>query len=407
MNLPPPRRALSVWIVNPYGWLPGEGWRDYRSVPLADALMARGHMVRWWVSDIEHRSRTRRSRVDAIPSLPSGAAVEMIETRAYDRNISIGRVRYERSFAAGFAHRSKAMPAPDVIVLGEPALFFAGPVISFARRHRVPLVVDGIDLWPEMFHLALPRKLRGLGRVLFTPLYRRRDRLIAGAAAVVAVTADYLELLTRRRTPPVSDVVYLGVDRSSFLPPRFDREDGAPLEAVYAGNLGDAYDMPVLLAAMERLAAGRRPIRFTLAGAGPWEAKVVALAARFPEHVRFLGRVAPEALPAIYARAEIGLATYSAGSTVSMPTKLFDYLAGGLAVIGSMGGEAAKLLQNGAGQSYQAGSIDDLVSALEAYAGDRASLEQARHYAYAQAQNFDLAAQYERYARIIETVADQ
>ena len=403
----PPARPLTVWIVNPYGWLPGEGWRDYRSVPLANALVDRGHAVRWWVSDIEHRSRTRRPRAATDLRLPSGAAVEMIETRAYDRNISVGRVRYERSFAAGFARRSGTMPPPDVIVIGEPALFFAGPVVDYAQRHGIPLIVDGIDLWPEMFHLVLPGKLRGLGSVFFAPLYRRRDRLVAGAAAVVAVTADYLERLTRRAAPAISDVIYLGVDRSMFRSPRFDRRGDTPLEAIYAGNLGDAYDMPVLLAAIERVAIGGHPIRFTLVGAGPWETEISALAAKFPEHVRFLGRMAPEALPALYAEAEVGLATYSAGSTVSMPTKLFDYLASGLAVVGSMGGEAAALLEDGAGRSYRAGSVDDLVSVLEAYAGDRPSLEQARRYAYAQATRFDLDAQYERYAHIIEMVADR
>lgn len=407
MSLPPARRSLTVWIVNPYGWLPGEAWRDYRSVPLADALAARGHSVCWWVSDIEHRSRTRRSRTGSDRTLPSGAFIEMVETRSYDRNISLGRILYERSFAAGFARRSGDLPEPDVIVLGEPALFFAGPVADYARHRDIPLVVDGIDLWPEMFHLALPKRLQAFGNALFAPLYRRRDKLVARAAAVVAVTADYLERLTRRTTAPVSDVIYLGVDRSLFPAPRFDWEGGAPLKAIYAGNLGDAYDMPVLLAAIERLVTGGRPVHFTFAGAGPWEADVAALGARFPEQVRFLGRVAPETLPALYAQAEVGLATYSAGSTVSMPTKLFDYLAGGLAIVGSMGGEAEALLRSGAGRTYRAGLVDDLVAILEGYAGDRVGLEQARRYAYAQAARFDLAAQYERYARVIETVADR
>ncbi|MBM3349747.1 MAG: hypothetical protein FJY58_08650 [Betaproteobacteria bacterium] len=33
---------MKTWIVNPYGTLPGEGWRDYRSQMLAQALVALG-----------------------------------------------------------------------------------------------------------------------------------------------------------------------------------------------------------------------------------------------------------------------------------------------------------------------------------------------------------------------------
>lgn len=404
MNSFPPKRQLNVWIVNPYGWLPGEGWRDYRSAPLAKALAARGHMVTWWISDIEHRSRSRRTPSQA--ALPFGVTLEMIESREYRKNISIGRIRYERSFAAGFARRSKMLPPPDLVVLAEPSLFFAGPVVDYATSRGIPFILDGIDLWPEMFQVVLPRSLRRLEAALFAPFYRHRDRIVKQATAVVAVTADYLERLTRRVKPALSEVVYLGVDRLNFLTPQIDRNATAPLEAIYAGNLGDAYDMPVLLMAIERLANAGRPVRFTLIGAGPWEEQAAALAARFPAHVRFLGRMSPTALPAMYAQAQVGLATYSSGSTVSMPTKLFDYLAAGLATIGSPSGEAVALLRQGAGTPYQAGSVNDLIAALNVYIDDRTKLADARMFAYKQAARFDQDAQYERFVSVIEAAVD-
>lgn len=399
-----PARPLNVWIVNPYGWLPGERWRDYRSLPLATALAARGHQVRWWLSDIEHRSKTRRARDAAGTGLPTGVAVELVESRSYRRNISPGRILHERSYAAAFARRSRKLPAPDVIVLADPALFFGAPVMAYARERGIPVVLDVIDLWPEMFHVVLPRRLRGLGGALFAPFYRRRDRLVAESAAVVAVTADYLERATRRIRPPRTEVIYLGRERSAFRPPEFDRAPGAPLHAVYAGNLGAAYDMPVLLAAVERLAGAGAAVQFTLAGDGPWRDRIAALAARFPAHVRYVGTLPPDALLDVYAAADVGLATYAAGSTVSMPTKLFDYLAAGLATVGSMGGEAAGLLRAGAGRAYRAGSADDLVSAIGHYIDHRDELEQARRTAFDLSRRFDLDEQFARYVALIEAL---
>lgn len=405
MHSPELARALNIWIVNPYGWLPGEGWRDYRNLPLVQALVARGHQVRWWISDIEHRSRTRRQVRDFGLLLPPGLTLELVESQAYDRNISLARIRHERSFAAGFGRKAASLPSPDVIVLADPALFFGGKVVHYARARNVPFVLDVIDLWPELFRILLPRPLRNLDHIVFAPLYRRRDRVVARAAAVVAVTADYLQQVTRRVKPAFAEVVYLGRERSAFRHPTLNREEGAMLEVVYAGNLGDAYDMPTLMTAIERLAKSERPVRFTLAGDGPWRERASVLAVRFPAHVRFLGRVAPEALPEHFAHAQIGLATYAAGSTVSMPTKLFDYLAAGLATVGSMGGEAAALLNEGAGRRYRAGSADDLVAALEYYLDRPAELAAARRFAFSKAHMFEQARQYERFALLIEKAA--
>jgi glycosyltransferase involved in cell wall biosynthesis len=397
-----PARAVTVWIVNPYGTLPSEGWRDYRSAMLARALAERGHQVRWWISDIEHRSKQRRVEGIVDPLLPPKVVVEVVRTRAYRRNISLGRIFYERSFASGFAATAQQLSAPDLIVLADPSLFFGGPVVEYARRRNIPFVLDVLDLWPELFHILLPEKVRGLGRTIFAPLYRRRDCLVAQAAAVVAVTGDYLAETTRRTMPQVAEVVYLGVDRAAFTAPGREREPDAPLEVIYAGTLGDAYDMQVVLSVIGRVAMADLPVRFTIAGDGPWREQTGALAKRFPRHVRFLGSIPAHLLPEHYFQSHVGLASYAPGSTVSMPVKLFDYMAAGLATIGSMGGEAGTLLRQGAGRPYVAGSVDDLFDVLTFYMKNPAALGEARRFALEASGQFDQVTQHRRFATLIE-----
>lgn len=395
---------MNVWIVNPYGTLPSEGWREYRSAMLARALAARGCTVRWWISDIEHRSKQRRKAGIADPLLPPEITIEVVPARAYQRNISLGRVLYERSFAAGFSRTSRTLPVPDLIVLADPSLFFAGPIAHYARRAGVPFVLDVLDLWPELFAITLPAPLRRYDTRIFGPLYRRRDRLIQQAAAVVAVTADYMAEVTRRMQPARSQIVYLGVDRSTFGPPGPDFRTGTMLNVIYAGTLGEAYDIPVVLAAIEHMAEAERPVRFTIAGDGPWQSRVRTLAAQYPRHVVFLGQVPASSLAVHYAAAHIGLASYASGSTVSMPVKFFDYMAAGLATVGSMGGEAGALLRAGAGQLYRAGSVDGLVAAIERYIEDPAALKQARQFSLHAVREFDQSVQHARFAELLETI---
>lgn len=398
---------MNVWIVNPYGTLPSEGWREYRSAMLARALAARGCTVRWWISDVEHRSKQRRATGLVDPLLPSEVVVEIVPARAYRRNISLGRVLYERSFGDGFARATRDLPAPDLIVLADPSLFFAGPIVRYARRAGIPFVLDVLDLWPELFAILLPASLRGLGAWLFAPLYRRRDRLVQQAAAVVTVTADYMAEVTRRVAPAKGEVVYLGVDRATLRPPGPDYRAGATLQLIYAGTLGEAYDMFTILGAIERLVQAGQPVRFTIAGDGPWQAQVRTLAKQYPQHIAFLGQVPADSLAEHYAAAHVGLASYAPGSTVSMPVKLFDYMAAGLATIGSMEGEAGALLRAGAGASYRAGSVDALVAAIDRYIADPAALAKARTFSLQKAADFDQNTQHARFAKLVETIIER
>jgi len=395
---------MNVWIVNPYGTLPSEGWREYRSAMLARALAARGCKVRWWISDIEHRSKQRRGAGLVDPLLPSDVTLEIIPARAYRRNISLGRVLYERSFASGFSRVSRTLPTPDLIVLADPSLFFAGPIVRYARDNGTPFILDVLDLWPELFDITLPLQLRKHGSRIFAPLYQRRDRLVQQAAAVVAVTADYMAEVTRRVQPARGEVIYLGVDRAALRPPGPDYCAGMPLNLIYAGTLGEAYDIPVVLGAIERMAQADRPVRFTIAGDGPWASSARALASKYSRHVVFLGQVPANELADFYTQAHIGIASYAYGSTVSMPVKLFDYMAAGLATIGSMEGEARLLLQAGAGKPYRAGSADALTAAIEQYIDDPSALARAREFSLATACRFDQGTQHAQFAKLIEEI---
>lgn len=392
---------MNIWIVNPYGTLPSEGWREYRSSMLARALAEKGARVRWWISDIEHRSKLRRPVEIIDPHLPNGVNVQVVQSRAYRGNISFGRILYERSFAAGFKRQSQLLDKPDLIVLADPALFFAGSVVEYAKRHKIPIILDVLDLWPELFNILLPSCVSSFGELIFAPLYMRRDRLVLNSAAVTAVTSDYLTQVTRRVKPSRSEVVYLGVDRSTLKPAKSVYRFGDTLELIYAGTLGEAYDMPTLLAAIEAMAKANRPVRFTIAGDGPWRPQVISAAARFPKHIRFLGQVAAETLPDFYADAHVGLATYGEGSTVSMPVKLFDYMAAGLATIGSMQGEASELLSKGGGALYRAGSPVSLEEKIEFYIAHPEILASNRQFSFNKSKEFDQHIQHSRFADLI------
>jgi glycosyltransferase involved in cell wall biosynthesis len=405
--------AMKTWIVNPYGTVPGEGWREYRSQMLAEALVARGHEVTWYISDFEHRSKTYRP---AAPIQTGGMAIVPLHASSYTRNISLARVAYERSFGASFAAQAARSPRPDVVILADPSLFYSAPVLHHCRQQGSKLVLDVIDLWPELFAVLLPKPLRGLDRLAFAPLYARRARLAAAADGVVAVTRDYLDTVcpSDRFPGKPRQVAYCGLNLSEFrrhaghsptveLLAAFRK--GASLVVCFAGTLGDAYDMNLLAAAIESCAEKGLPIRFVVAGDGPKRKQFEAQAARLPQTLRFLGSVPAQDLASVYRQCDAGLMSYVAGSTVSMPIKFYDYLAGGLAVVNSLGREAGGIVaRRQVGLNYEPQQLGSLMQALQSLAADQTLLHSCKTRALALAEDFDSRRQHDLFAHFIEQV---
>jgi glycosyltransferase involved in cell wall biosynthesis len=407
---------MNIWIVNPYGTLPSEGWREYRSYLLAKALALRGHAVTWWISDFEHRSKSYRgcgSLTD--PLLPEGVRVIGVHSTPYKKNISIQRIFYEVNFGKEWVKAAENELAPDLIVLADPALFFGSPVVEYRKKCGCKLVLDVIDLWPELFTLALPSFMRPLARSIFHPLFQRRKKLVQSSDGVVAVSHDYLAaVMQNQQSKPPCAVAYLGIDmmqlRSSTINPKLNAQLMAfrcqfSLIVVYAGTLGDAYDMDLLLQAVARVNREGRSIGFIFAGDGPKKHDVLYTASKFSKNMLFLGSLPASDLLTVYVNADIGLMTYLPGSTVAMPVKFFDYLVGGLAILSSLDRDVRGLIEeHDVGLTYRASDIDDFFRCLNIFDSDKNLLKVIRENSKILANRYDSSVQYESFAKFIEVL---
>lgn len=141
--------------------------------------------------------------------------------------------------------------------------------------------------------------------------------------------------------------------------------------------------------------------RCFIAGAGPDEANLRHLVEtlKLQHAVHFLGFVSHSDLPGIMAQADIGLATSREDlfRQYASPLKLAEYMAAGLPVICSGGGEAAQIItESGAGVNVPF-SPDACAAAICALLGHPDELQAQREagLAYARARTWEnLAAQF-------------
>jgi glycosyltransferase involved in cell wall biosynthesis len=411
----------TVWIVNPYGTLPAEDWSTYRSTMLAECLSAQGYEVTQFISNFEHRSKTFRAEGSHEIESPARYCIEVVASTAYRSHISLDRVRYERTFARRLLAIARQRLEPDVVILAEPALFYYDIILRRLHGGGTALVLDVIDLWPELFALVIPRILRPASGVLLAPLYYWRRRLYQRADAVVAVARDYLEVASALTRPHIPlEVAYWSFDeRKDAADPIAASDEGIvqklvgekrPEEvwALYAGTLGENYDIRAIVAASRQLASaprGRAAVKFIVAGDGPLASYCRA---NESEHFVFVGRVGARELAVLYRHADIALSTYRGESTVAFPIKAFDYLRYGLPMVNSLGRDIGALIrEHHVGINYDPADRRSLFAAVERLASDPLLRAQMGDNARRLSCEFSRERQYGRFVRVLEAVAQR
>jgi len=406
-----------IWIINPYGNLPGEGWSPYRSTFIAEAAVARGHQVTWWVSNFEHRSKRKRSDSWRNIEVHAGYQIRLVPSIAYQSHISFARINYERTYARNLIRKMHEEPdKPDVIIHGEPALCFSDITSKAIKRMGVKLVIDVLDLWPELFAIKLPYALRSAERLLFAPLYARRARFFQTANGFIAASRDYLQLAARAAPNRPGAVVYWGTNIKSFSAAA-DCEGGyaslgLPIKrpgeiwAIYAGTLGENYDIRSILQCAEALEAERSNVRILIAGDGPLRPLVEStIQGKALTRVHYLGRLDARVLIPIYKHCDVALSSYVSDSTVSMPIKAYDYFAAGLPLINSLGRDLGRFVAEArVGVQYTPEDAEGMRRAIRFLAENPGVRTEMRSNALRLAATFDWEAQYGRAIDLVEAV---
>jgi glycosyltransferase involved in cell wall biosynthesis len=418
---------LSIWLVNPFDDIPGEGLVPLRYWSLARVLTSRGHDVTWWSATWSHRRKVIRTAPLGIRD-DEGFTMRLVAVRPYERNISLARLASHRDFGRNFERLATEgvavgqLERPDIIVASMPPLDSPEAAVRLARRLDATLVVDVQDLWPDTIERILPGPnfLRKIAApLLLGRMRRQRQEALAAADGVSTTTHTYLDAVRGEiPTATPTHVCYLGSYPQEFpavattlvnaVPLHGGDAATVPLQCVYAGSLEVGQDIETLLAAARLLSARGVVATLHVAGSG----KLEPLVRRAAESQRGTCLIEPHGLLGrhdyvrLLASCEAGLVLVKPESLVSLPNKACDYAAAGLALVNSLPGELQQLIDdNGAGVAYRAGDPTSLAAVIAMLAADRGRLKSMRAGArQLAAAEFDRERIYPLYADWLETI---
>jgi len=309
----------------------------------------------------------RGSEIHVVTTLPnrySGFSVEALENES-NAELTVNRVQLP-AHASGMMDQSRAFliyakqvrafikgGEYDVVFASSSRLMTAVLGAWVARKLKVPLYLDIRDIFVDTIKDVLPRKLSWLMKPVFSAVERwaisRADRLNVVSAGFL----PYFE----PRYPDVSKVVFTNGIDDEFLrvAPQVssDKSDagntdglnGALIDVVYAGNMGEGQGLHNIIPDLAKTLEGRARFRL-IGGGGRLRRLEEAIAQAGCSNVTIESPVERTELIQIYQQADVlflHLNDYDAFRKV-LPSKLFEYGAMGKPIWAGVAGYAARFI---------------------------------------------------------------
>jgi glycosyltransferase involved in cell wall biosynthesis len=307
---------------------------------------------------------------------------------------------------------TRASGPADVVVVSSPTFFSILAAWLLARVKRARFVVEVRDLWPAIFVELGVLKNRWVIRALEAvelAAYRAAD-------AVVVVSEGFRDDITRRGIPGENvHTIRNGVDLERFMPvpacAATRRQLGAADHetlVLYVGAHGISHGLTAIADTAATLADA--PIHFAFVGEGAAKRQLAdRVRALGLSNVTMLPGVARDAVPELLAAADICLAPLRDLALFStfIPSKIFEYLGAGKAVIGALQGEPAEILRAAGALVVRPGDVSAMAAAVSELAASPARREemgrQGRHYVE---QHFDRRVLAGRYRELLAELVD-
>jgi glycosyltransferase involved in cell wall biosynthesis len=267
----------------------------------------------------------------------------------------------------------------DTVVVSSPTFFSIGSAWLLARLKRARLVVEVRDLWPAIFvelGVLTNRRLIGL-------LERLELAAYAAADQVVVVSDGFRTNLIERGVPAEKvHTVRNGVALDRFRPGALDSAERERARArlgarpcdclvLYAGTHGISHALPAVADAAARLSG--KPVHFAFVGDGADKPRLQRRASELGlDNVTLAAAVPPDQVPGLLEAADICLVPLRDVPLFAtfIPSKMFEYLAAGRPVIGSVTGEPAQILREAGAVVVPPEDSEALAFAVRELAGD-------------------------------------
>lgn len=368
---------MLVWVLQTGEPLHCDGGspRPMRAMNLSDALVARGHRVVLWSSSFHHQEKQQRSHGYREIVVSKDLVIKLIPSPGYSRNIGLARLwdHFLLGRNLGKALRKGPFERPDLIFVGFPPIESASVMVDYAVDHRIPVMLDAKDQWPDIFIEPMPRSLRTVGRWLLSPYFRSSRRTFQRSTAFCAMSDEFVEWMcgaAGRDRRPLDAAAALTAPERRFSDGELQDarawwsargvDLGNAKRAVFIGSFSAAFDFTVVASLARRAFSDGNPCQFVICGDGGKAESIHNLLGGLP-NVVMPGWIDSPKIKVLYESSSALIAPYRSNDAFSrsIPNKITDALSFGCAIVSTLDGKTRDLVT-----SARVGLCSDDVASL-------------------------------------------
>lgn len=264
-----------------------------------------------------------------------------------------GIVNLARNYLSFVAEGSKWIRKSDLRA-DEVFIYEVSPMtqalvgVRYAKKHRVKCNIYVTDLWPENVEIVLGvhnRLFLDLIGTMVDYIYKRCDHIFTSSRSFIGKIADRgVEKNKLIFWPQYAEEFYEKVSRKNIL----DIPNDGIANLTFAGNIGKAQGLDVLVGAAAILKKQNIYVRFNIIGNGRYEGELKRhiRVEKVSDYFNFIPRQPAEKIPEYFAWSDAALITLSKSEVFSMtiPAKTQSCLACGMPIIVSADGEVQEII---------------------------------------------------------------
>lgn len=373
-------KVKTVWIINHYAQTPEQGGLS-RHYFFAKELIARGYNVRIFTSSVIHNSDI--NMIDESEKIlfkdvdQNGVPYTYIKSSAYKGN-GLARIKNMLGFAFDIKKiwKTYKQEKPDVIYTSTPDLLTAWQAQNFAKKHKLPCVVEVRDLWPlsivEYNNISSKNPIIIALYMLEKRIYKRADALVftmpGGKDYIIDKKWDKkvaLEKIFNINNGIDVEEQERQVKENAFSDP--DLDDGS-FKVIYCGSIRPANNVKLLVDAAKVVEKKRSDIKFLIYGGGIYaETLKIEVKEKGMNNVFFKGYVDKKYIPYIVSKASLNVLTYKntkAWKYGGSQNKVFDYMNAGKPILTNIKMGRSVLAECGCGIEVDTDNAEKFANAI-------------------------------------------
>ena len=307
----------------------------------------------------KNREKYNGIEIIRIPLIPRGNSAIMLS------------LNYLSFVITGFFWSMFTKVKADAVFIFEVSpMTQALPGVWYSKRKKIPCYLYVQDLWPENVEIITgitnKRIINGIGRMV--------DYIYQNCSRIFTTSNSFITSIMHRGIKEEKLIFWPQYAEDFYIPLSDVMINEIPndgrFNVIFAGNIGQAQGLGILPEVAKKIkATGVQDICFNIIGEGRYKDELLKEVVQndVSEMFRFIPKQPAERIPEFLAVGDVaylGLANNPLFE-MTIPAKLQSYLACGIPVVASAGGETKKIIeQSNSGLCSEPGNVEDLANNL-------------------------------------------